>query len=420
MFPYIKKIKVNDCYAYQDFVIEDTSDKPFKHIVLTGRNGSGKSTILNAIDVVIDFLHLPPIHVNHIGSIITKRIDQYKEIVKANINTNNNIDKFKYAIEYAEKVNLTFNNVKSTSSSIGRNLFGKENQIYIFTYFKARRALDLDAVTSVVKESQLEKEILDPLNKKDFSNQFKQYLVNRKIFEAFDKLKEKEDKLSQNKVFFNRLTDTFRKIFDDKNLELVFVEDDFDFLIKLSNGQRVSLDQLSHGFSAFLNILSSLLLNTEFIRKKQKDFSYNPSGIVLIDEPETHLHLEMQYEVMPLLTNLFPNIQFIVATHSPAVMSSMENAIVYDISSQKTVSGWVQGSSFSELMVSHFGLENDFAPKADQLLEAIDAAYASRDTDKLKQLFVDYEEILTPSLNLEIESRIIELESQNLVNDKRN
>jgi len=66
------------------------------------------------------------------------------------------------------------------------------------------------------------------------------------------------------------------------------------------------------------------------------DNALYPHGIVFLDEPETHLHLEMQYEVLPLLTNLFPNIQFIVATHSPAIISSLKDATVYDLSSQNS------------------------------------------------------------------------------------
>jgi hypothetical protein len=41
------------------------------------------------------------------------------------------------------------------------------------------------------------------------------------------------------------------------------------------------------------------------------------SGIVLIDEVDKHLHLRLQKEVLPQLFNLFPNVQFVVSSHSP-------------------------------------------------------------------------------------------------------
>ena len=49
-FPYIKSLYVNDCYAYRDFNIELHDYKPFSHLILTGKNGSGKSTILRIIN----------------------------------------------------------------------------------------------------------------------------------------------------------------------------------------------------------------------------------------------------------------------------------------------------------------------------------------------------------------------------------
>ena len=58
---------------------------------------------------------------------------------------------------------------------------------------------------------------------------------------------------------------------------------------------------------------------------------YEKSAIVMIDEIETHLHVELQKRVLPFLAQMFPNVQFIVATHSPFVMTSLKNAIVYDL-----------------------------------------------------------------------------------------
>ena len=56
MFPYIKQIKVNDCFTYQDFSVPKEELKTMKHIVLTGKNGSGKTTILNRIAYILSLL----------------------------------------------------------------------------------------------------------------------------------------------------------------------------------------------------------------------------------------------------------------------------------------------------------------------------------------------------------------------------
>ena len=62
---------------------------------------------------------------------------------------------------------------------------------------------------------------------------------------------------------------------------------------------------------------------------------YAQPAIVLIDEIETHLHVELQKRALPFLTRMFPNVQFIVTTHSPFVITSLSNAVVYDLEKQE-------------------------------------------------------------------------------------
>ncbi len=58
---------------------------------------------------------------------------------------------------------------------------------------------------------------------------------------------------------------------------------------------------------------------------------YDREGIVLIDEPEAHLHVSLQKTILPFLIRFFPGLQFIVATHSPYVRDSISNVMVYDL-----------------------------------------------------------------------------------------
>ncbi|HDR2581382.1 TPA: AAA family ATPase, partial [Enterobacter ludwigii] len=54
--------------------------------------------------------------------------------------------------------------------------------------------------------------------------------------------------------------------------------------------------------------------------------SENPllsSGIILIDEIDLHLHPEWQRSILNKLSNVFPNCQFIVSTHSPQIISEV-------------------------------------------------------------------------------------------------
>ncbi|MGH9429769.1 MAG: AAA family ATPase, partial [Terriglobia bacterium] len=49
-------------------------------------------------------------------------------------------------------------------------------------------------------------------------------------------------------------------------------------------------------------------------------------GIVLIDEADLHLHLDLQYRVLPELIRMFPKVQFIVTAHSPLFVMGMREA----------------------------------------------------------------------------------------------
>ena len=70
---------------------------------------------------------------------------------------------------------------------------------------------------------------------------------------------------------------------------------------------------LSSGEAALLCIFGELLKQSDKIFKKCE----NVTGIVLIDEADKHLHIKLQKEVLPKLFTLFPNIQFIISSHSP-------------------------------------------------------------------------------------------------------
>lgn len=86
----------------------------------------------------------------------------------------------------------------------------------------------------------------------------------------------------------------------------------------IQDGARMycpSLFNLSSGELAVIAIFA------EIIRQADITFGMVPlndiHGIVLIDEVDKHLHIQLQKEALPLLFVLFPNVQFIVSSHSP-------------------------------------------------------------------------------------------------------
>jgi len=92
-----------------------------------------------------------------------------------------------------------------------------------------------------------------------------------------------------------------------------------DALIQfLVNGQKVPTISLSDGFRSMIALAGDLIwrLLQSF---PNLDDPTKASGVVLIDELDIHLHPSWQREIAGWLQEVFPNLQFFVATHSPLI-----------------------------------------------------------------------------------------------------
>lgn len=93
----------------------------------------------------------------------------------------------------------------------------------------------------------------------------------------------------------------------------------------------VFFDQLPSGTRNFAALILDLLLRLTEQQQSVSDIS-DYVGIVLIDEIDLHLHPKMQKEIIVQLAETFPNIQFIVTTHSPIPMlGAPENSIFINV-----------------------------------------------------------------------------------------
>jgi predicted ATP-binding protein involved in virulence len=398
-FPYITSIHVNDCYTYQDFTIDLLPNQPFSHLILTGKNGSGKSTVLKALNVNVENL----IRVGKDYNVKENNLEFYgvgsvlKKITMS----------VKTRLELSSKVKIAFNTTENA-------IFPDAKQFVIYSYLLPNRSSKVDEVNNPTKDDEFEKQLKDFNSPDFFIQRFKQFLVNKKVNQAFAQLDNNEVEIAQTNAFFRKMEEIFGRIFEDNFLKLVFDKDAYEFFIKLGDGRELTFNVLPDGFSAFLSILMDLFVRLELIRKFVGNHSYDPCGIVLIDEPETHLHLSLQYQVLPILTSLFPNVQFIVATHSPAVISSIKQVTIFDLTTKETLSDAAVGKSFSELMVSHFGLDNEFSDFADTLFDKFNQILREYRKDiptrnaAIKQLMLDNEPYISPTMRFELEAKLSE------------
>ena len=80
------------------------------------------------------------------------------------------------------------------------------------------------------------------------------------------------------------------------------------------------LETCSGGISTLIDIAWQIYM---FATKEHGEFT------VLIDEVENHLHPTLQRRILPDLLSAFPNARFVVSTHSPLIVSSVKDSLVY-------------------------------------------------------------------------------------------
>lgn len=105
------------------------------------------------------------------------------------------------------------------------------------------------------------------------------------------------------------------------------IEKGFELRFKLGS-QRLDFSQLPDGVRNLLGLV------VDFVRRRdtanwQPEFAETRPGVLLVDEVDAHLHPKWQRTVLPALKAAFPDVQIIVTTHSPFVISSCEEAKIH-------------------------------------------------------------------------------------------
>lgn len=131
-----------------------------------------------------------------------------------------------------------------------------------------------------------------------------------------------------------------------------------------------SIFNLSAGELSLISIFGEIL--------HQADNNYNNiqlnniNGIVLIDEVDKHLHITLQKEILPKLFGLFPNIQFIVSSHSPFLNMGLadtmvERSQIIDLDNNGITCSPTNNDLYKEVYDMMIGENNQFAKKYYQL-----------------------------------------------------
>jgi len=402
---FISKIKINKVRHLENLEIP-LSDTERKHLILTGKNGSGKTSILLALKNLISELEDPK--KNRLETFFGKLSDYEKQLKRADflLSAENNggrdllLEK-KRDLEKAFEDHLNLENIYFLFDSIDGfyKLFDEGN--YVFAFFPSKRIaefklpsgpkkLDVKSHYSIEEKANLG---------------FMQYMANLRFSYLNAVFNQEGEVASTIDDWTDKFVDCLKQIFDAPNLKLHFDSENFKYDIFLDNKDKFDLSTLSDGFSRAIDIVSELMMRME----KNSSRFYEVQGIVLIDEIETHLHIDLQKKILPFLTSFFPKIQFIVTTHSPFVLTSLNDAIIYDLESQEPIEG-LSGYSVEAIIEGYFGAdkysqalkskvdEYELLAKKDELSFSEEKRFKS-----LKKYFDDLSDVFAEELKLKIQ-----------------
>jgi predicted ATP-binding protein involved in virulence len=402
---FIKDIHINKVRHLENIHIP-ISETERKHVILTGKNGSGKTSVLLEIRQWLNGVtnqQLLQIQ-NHKNSIknFSDAIIGFKTQLEINPNDFETKQKL---IQYENAITSYQNQIKPFSAVTvdfsDANIFSLFNEgNFILAHFGARRNLQINVPKGINKVALQNKYGVED----NAGANFVQYIVNLKADRSFARDDNDDVSIKQIDEWFHNFESSLRNIFGDEQLRLEFDRKNYNFTLINKDGEASDFTTLSDGYSTILNIISELIMRMENNASK----SYDIQGIVLIDEIETHLHIDLQKKILPFLTSFFPKIQFVVTTHSPFVLNSVDNAVIYDLEKKLLVED-LSGYSVNAIIESYFD-SDDYSEIVKEKVIAYERlltkAQLSEDEKEalfdLKRYFKDLPKMFSPELALKI------------------
>lgn len=357
---FITKLTIREVAHLRDIEIE-LSESEKKHLILTGKNGSGKTSVLKSVSAYLkNFLAKVP------SQLSVFLLHQREKVIIKDID-----------LHYS----CTFLDV-----------YKKYKDQQFIVYFSTSKRASNRQLVNVVKNISPNK--LYDIDENANQN-FLKFLVNQKVKSALAKNNGESEEAKIIDQWFETFENALRNLLGDKDLSLKFDWKNYNFTILEKGGKQSDFTTLSDGYSAIISLISELIMRLD---DKYKNLDYTQAeGTVLIDEIETHLHIDLQKKILPFLDKFFPNIQFIVATHSPFVITSVDNAVVFDLEKKKRLDDNLTSYTYETIIENYYDSDlfsEQFKHDLDEFMQLLEKERLEEqeldDLSELSQLFRRY------------------------------
>lgn len=213
-------------------------------------------------------------------------------------------------------------------------------------------------------------------------------------------------KIPELQAFLNCLENFFSRMSDFSDVQIRFGVDseELEVIYSTQTGDTVlrPFSLLSDGYREILMLAADIAWRMVMLNPSLKDPAENTPGIILIDEIELHIHPLWQKRIISALTLTFPHVQFIVTTHAPLILQSVQADQLRLLSfpgSPEKLSSCNRGQNLKyilsvlmgtsdrpediEIQLNHFdeAIENHQFGKARSILEALEKTVGTEDPD---------------------------------------
>ncbi|MCU0327091.1 MAG: AAA family ATPase [Spirosomaceae bacterium] len=340
-----------------DFEEKVIKDKAEIHI-LTGENGTGKSTVLMLLASWVDDTNQ-----TNIGS----RLRLSKETKEVMVT---DFEKFLEGFKSSHKISFDSADESKLYQLIknGKKLnnlyrfYPKEFDLCPFFGYSGYRLTKGDGIVNI---REITSEPLE--NAVNFEKNIDSSLILDWVANVVTKeLLAKSKGVESNDV--NAVQKIEKALSDITNKKIEFdLEDTLKVSVKV-NGVSLSFNTLPDGLKSIISWLSDLLMRLDRINWADKSKSILEQNFILfLDEIEVHLHPSWQRKILPVVQDLFPNAQIFISTHSPFVVGSVDGARVYKFKLDENNNSVLEktylsedGHSYQYYLRTGFDIDSDF------------------------------------------------------------